>query len=309
MAQVTNLLTLRIHKSNIFCSAFNISVINHHYYGTSANLNRHRDRNNVIFSVIDILPEESGFGRRLWKGRIPLAVMAGSDVEWLIMLSTDSWLVAVEGTSRSRVLAFTEGAERRTCSDGARASVSKVNSCLDTCRPADRFPESGSGKVPIPLSNVLIWQQDSKAQENSVMGWSKRSKWLLKTVKGSTGIEGIFKARFQGKKNILCFVSMLLSIICMLSTQRIYLTENNEIPFSGAMKPAHINTLRLACCRLRMWQWIGGGCSGKWAQLFLNDLVWRPIERCSSKCEFLKKMKTHEFPRVAGLSKLSWELG
>lgn len=64
MAQVTNL-TSRIPKSNIFCTAFNVSVINRHYYRTSAYLNRHRDRNNAIFSVIDILPEESGFGRRL----------------------------------------------------------------------------------------------------------------------------------------------------------------------------------------------------------------------------------------------------
>lgn len=172
MAQVTNLLTLCIHKKNIFCSAFNISVINCHYYRTSANENRRQGRNNVIFSVIDILPEEAGFGRRLWKGRIPLAVMAGSDVEWLIMLSTDSWLLAIEGTSRSRVLAFTEGAERRTCSEGARTSVSMVDSCLETCRPVDRFPESGRGKVPIPLSSVLIWQQDSKTQENCVTGWS-----------------------------------------------------------------------------------------------------------------------------------------
>lgn len=64
MAQVTNLLTLRIHEKNIFCSAF-ISVINCHYYRTSANQNRRQGRNNVIFSVIDILPEEAGFGRRL----------------------------------------------------------------------------------------------------------------------------------------------------------------------------------------------------------------------------------------------------
>lgn len=88
------------------------------------------------------------------------------------MLSTDSWLLAVEGTSRSRVLAFTEGAERRTCSDAVKTPISKADSCLEICLPVDRFPESGRGKVPIPLSSVLIWQQDSKAQEISVMGWS-----------------------------------------------------------------------------------------------------------------------------------------
>lgn len=216
MAQVTNLLTLCIHRKNIFCSVFNISVISRHYCRTSANQNRHQDRNNVIFSVIDILPEEAGFGRRLWKGRIPLAVMAGSDVEWLIMLSTDSWLLAVEGTSRSRVLALTEGAERRTCSDGARASVSKVDSCLEMCRPADRFPESGRGKVPIPLSSVLIWQQDSKTQENCVTGWSYGSRWFLKTVKGSTGKKGIFKGTFQGKKMFcILWVCWYLSFACL----------------------------------------------------------------------------------------------
>lgn len=171
MAQVTNLLTLCIHKKNIFCFAFNISVIRCHYYRTCANQNTYQGRNNVIFGVIDILPEEAGFGRRLWKGRIPLAVMAGSDVEWLIRLSTDSWLLAVEGTSRSRVLDFTEGAGR-TCSGGAKTPGSKVDSCLETCRPVDRFPESGRGKVPIPLSSVLIWQQDSAIQENCVTGWS-----------------------------------------------------------------------------------------------------------------------------------------
>lgn len=203
MAQVTNLLTLCIHEKSIFCSAFNISVINCLYYRISANQNRGQGRNNVIFSVIDILPEEAGLGRWLWKGRIPLAAMAGSDVEWLIMLSTDSWLLAVEGTSRSRVLAFTEGAERRTCSDAAKTPISKADSCLEICLPVDRFPESGRGKVPIPLSSVLIWQQDSKAQEISVMGWSQR---YLKSVKASGGEKRHLKGKVsrQGKHFALC---------------------------------------------------------------------------------------------------------
>lgn len=96
--------------------------------------------------------------------------MAGSDVEWLITLSTDSWLLAAEGTSLSRVLAFTEGAARGTCSGAAKIPISKGDSCLELCLAVDRFPESGRGKVPIPLSSVLIWQQDSKAQEIGVMG-------------------------------------------------------------------------------------------------------------------------------------------
>lgn len=139
----------------------------------SANGNRHQGTKNLISSIIVILPAEAGFGRRLWKGRTPLAVMVGSDVEWVIMLSADPWFVlAVEGTSRSRVLAFSEEA----WSGVVNTSVSNSSSCLETCRPVDRFPESGRGKVPIPLSNVLIWQQDSKTQEYSIMGYNSKMK-------------------------------------------------------------------------------------------------------------------------------------
>lgn len=41
-------------------------------------------------------------------------------------------------------------------------SVSSGESGWQMYRPVERFPESGSGKVPIPLSSVLIRQLDSR---------------------------------------------------------------------------------------------------------------------------------------------------
>lgn len=41
-------------------------------------------------------------------------------------------------------------------------------------RPVERVPESGSGKVPIPLSRVLIWQFDS----------SRETQWIREGSQG-----------------------------------------------------------------------------------------------------------------------------
>lgn len=76
-------------------------------------------------------------------------------------LSAKSWLSAEEGTSRSRVWARVEGAAQRTGWRHRSGSVSAEGSAWHMYRPAERVPESGSGKVPIPLSSVLIWQLDS----------------------------------------------------------------------------------------------------------------------------------------------------
>lgn len=82
----------------------------------------------------------------------------GSDVEWTMVFSAELWLSAEEGTSRSRVWAFTEEAAKRAGWRGRRDSASSGESGWHMYRPVERFPESGSGKVPIPLSSVLIWQ-------------------------------------------------------------------------------------------------------------------------------------------------------
>lgn len=121
-----------------------------------------------------ILPEEAAFGRRLCKARTPLSAIVGSDAEWEITLSTDPGLfLVVEGTSRSRVWAFSDGVWGKGCSGDAKSSFSKSSPCLETCRPVERLPESGSGKVPIPLSNVLIWQQDSETQKDRLLSVEK----------------------------------------------------------------------------------------------------------------------------------------
>lgn len=82
-------------------------------------------------------------------------------------LSAKSWLSAEQGTSRSRVWARMEGAAQRTGWRHRSGSVSPEGSAWHIYRPAERVPESGSGKVPIPLSRVLIWQLDS-GQSNRV---------------------------------------------------------------------------------------------------------------------------------------------
>lgn len=118
--------------------------------------------NNLIWKVTGILPEEAGFGRWLWRGCIPLATMMGSDVEWTMVVCAEPWLSAEEGTSRSRVWALMEGAAQRAGWRDRMASVSSGESAWHRYRPVERLPASGSGKVPIPLSSVLIWQFDSR---------------------------------------------------------------------------------------------------------------------------------------------------
>lgn len=145
------------------------------------------------------------------------------------MLSIDSWLLAVEGTSRSRVLAFTEGAGR-TCSDGARTSVSKADSCLEVWRPVDRFPESGSGKVPIPLSNVLIWQQDSKIIGKLCDGVKTKVSLVFKDSERVYGKKGYLQGKVSRKEKHVAFSEYAVTSLCVLLTQSIYLTEYKEIP-------------------------------------------------------------------------------
>lgn len=77
-------------------------------------------------------------------------------------ISVASWLSVKEGTSRSRVWALMEQAVEGACWRGRRGSVSSEESGWHKYRAVTRFPESGSGKVPMPLSSVLIWQFDSE---------------------------------------------------------------------------------------------------------------------------------------------------
>lgn len=81
-----------------------------------------------------------------------------------MVLSAGRWLAVEEGTSRSRVWALMEETAERADWRGRRGSLSSGESGWHRYRPVERFPESGSGKVPIPLSNVLIWQLDSEIE-------------------------------------------------------------------------------------------------------------------------------------------------
>lgn len=116
------------------------------------------------WKVDGTLPEEVGLGRRLC-GRIPLAVMLGSDMEWMMVDSEEFWLSVEEGTSRSRVWALAEEAKQGAGWRGGRGSESSGEPGWHMYRPIERFPESGRGKVPIPLSSVLIWQFDSNIEK------------------------------------------------------------------------------------------------------------------------------------------------
>lgn len=87
--------------------------------------------------------------------------MLGSDMEWMIVDSEELWLAVEQGTSCSRVWALAEEATDGVGWRDGRGSGSSGESCWHVYRPIERFPESGRGKVPIPLSNVLIWQFDS----------------------------------------------------------------------------------------------------------------------------------------------------
>ena len=82
-------------------------------------------------------------------------------------LSAEPWLSAEEGTSLSRVWALMEEAAQWAGWRDRMGSVSSGESAWRMYRPAARVPESGSGKVPIPLSRVLIWQFVSR-QSNIV---------------------------------------------------------------------------------------------------------------------------------------------
>lgn len=73
---------------------------------------------------------------------------------------------------------------------------------------------------------------------------------VLKDSERVYGKKGHLQGNISREKNILHFVSVLVPVICMLLTQRIYLNECNEIPFSGAMNLTYAKTLKLACFRL-----------------------------------------------------------
>lgn len=112
------------------------------------------------------LPEGVGWGRSLSGARVPLATTLGSDVEWMMVDSEELWLSVEEGTSRSRVWALAEDATGGAGWRGRRGSASSGESGWHRYRPMERFPESGRGKVPIPLSSVLIWQFDSNTEKH-----------------------------------------------------------------------------------------------------------------------------------------------
>lgn len=80
--------------------------------------------------------------------------------------SEELWLAVEQGTSCSRVWALAEEATDGVGWRDGRGSGSSGESCWHVYRPIERFPESGRGKVPIPLSNVLIWQFDSNIEKH-----------------------------------------------------------------------------------------------------------------------------------------------
>lgn len=92
--------------------------------------------------------------------------MLGSDMEWMMVDSEELWLAVEQGTSCSRVWALAEEATDGVGWRDGRGSGSSGESCWHVYRPIERFPESGRGKVPIPLSNVLIWQFDSNIEKH-----------------------------------------------------------------------------------------------------------------------------------------------
>lgn len=87
-------------------------------------------------------------------------------MEWMTVDSEELWLSVEEGTSRSRVWALAEEVMEEAGWRGGRGSVSSGESGWHMYRPIERFPESGRGKVPIPLSSVLIWQFDSNIEKH-----------------------------------------------------------------------------------------------------------------------------------------------
>ena len=92
--------------------------------------------------------------------------MLGSDTEWMMVDSEELWLSVEQGTLCSRVWALAEEATDGVGWRDGRGSGSSGESCWHVYRPIERFPESGRGKVPIPLSNVLIWQFDSNIEKH-----------------------------------------------------------------------------------------------------------------------------------------------
>lgn len=80
--------------------------------------------------------------------------------------SEEPWLAVEQGTSCSRVWALAEEATDGVGWRDGRGSGSSGESCWHVYRPIERFPESGRGKVPIPLSSVLIWQFDSNIEKH-----------------------------------------------------------------------------------------------------------------------------------------------
>lgn len=125
-----------------------------------------------LFTVnIPVLPEDANLGRRLWVSwaLLLLQVTVGSDREWPMLIETCGWGFEREGT-------FTSGCEGSGWEEGGSRSSSEeppvtpsgLDSDLGMWRPLARVTESGRGKVPMPLSRVLIWQPKPKVTGRGV---------------------------------------------------------------------------------------------------------------------------------------------
>lgn len=123
-------------------------------------------------------PEVANLGSRLWLSwMLLLQVTVGSDREWPMLVGACRRVFGREGT-------FTLGCEGSGWEEGVSGSSSDepaviqsgLDSDLGMWRPLARVMESGRGKVPIPLSRVLIWQLESKVTGRGVWRSGKAGK-------------------------------------------------------------------------------------------------------------------------------------
>lgn len=116
------------------------------------------------------LPEVATLGRRLWVSWVWLVqVTVGSEREWPMLVGACRRDFAREGTFTSgrEGSGWDEGGSRLNSAEPA-VTPPGLDSDLGMWRPLARVTESGRGKVPIPLSRVLIWQPEPKGTGRGV---------------------------------------------------------------------------------------------------------------------------------------------
>lgn len=116
-------------------------------------------------------PVDASLGRRLWVSRaFLLHVTVGSDREWpMLVVGVCTWAFEGEGTLKSDCegSGWEEGVSRLRSVEPA-ITPSGLDSDLGMWRLLARVTESGRGKVPMPLSKVLIWQLEPRVTGKGV---------------------------------------------------------------------------------------------------------------------------------------------